>query len=152
MGDIKLADWAWLPLPKLFCNWRQGLQPLHLTLAAESKDVALRSSPEQPYFHGRFPFKYLNDREHGSIKASREPSTRRGNGQIKPLMGEEGVSEGPLCLKPLAMGPALQKLYRHHSSLHIQNNLVPLERNQDLCSMTYSLNLTFFICWHYEVI
>lgn len=106
---------------------RLGLGPLHLTLAVESKDVAQRASPEQPYFHGRFPFKYLTDREHGAIKASRGPSTRGGNGQIKPPMGEEGVREGPSCLKPLTVGPALKKPYRHysiHSSLHTQNNLV----------------------------
>lgn len=66
-------------------------------------------SPERPYFHGRFPFKYLTDREHGAIKASREPATRGGNGQIKPPLGEEGVSQGPSRLKPLTMGPAVKK-------------------------------------------
>lgn len=52
--------------------WNAGLGfvPRHLTLAAENKDVAQQVSPEQPYFHGRFPFKYLTDREHGAIKAS----------------------------------------------------------------------------------
>lgn len=78
------------PRPGLSGAGGWGFGPLHLTLATESKDVAQRASPEQPYFHGRFPFKYLTDREHGAIKASRGPGTRGGNGQIKPPKGEEG--------------------------------------------------------------
>lgn len=127
---------------------------MHLTPAAESKDVAQRGSPEQPYFHGRFPFKYLTDREHGAIKASRGPGTRGGNGQIKPLRGEEGGEERA---KPLTMGPALKTAQAplhpfSPPSLHTQNNLVSLEQKQDLSSMTYGPYLTFFLCWQYEVI
>lgn len=92
------------PLPGLVWSSRLGFGPLHLTLAAESKDVAQRASPEQPYFHGRFPFKYLTDREHGAIKASRGPSTRGGNGQIKPPRGEEGGERRAMLPKAFNSG------------------------------------------------
>lgn len=75
-----------------------GFGQLNLTLAAKSKDMAQRANPERPYFHGRFPFKYLTDREHGAIKVSHGSSTNGGNGQIKTPRGEEGVREGP-CYK-----------------------------------------------------
>ncbi len=95
------------PLPRLVWSLRLGFGPLYLTLAAESKDVAKRArAAEQPYFHGRFPFKYLTDREHGAIKASREPGTRGGNGQIKPPRGEEGGERRATL--PLTVGPALK--------------------------------------------
>lgn len=97
------------PLPRLVWSSGLGFGPLHLTLAVECKDVAEPASPEQPYFHGRFPFKYLTDREHGAIKASRGPGTRGGNGQIKPPRGEEGGERrATLPTKPLTVGPALK--------------------------------------------
>lgn len=124
---------------------RLWLGPLHLTLAVESKDVAPPTSPEQLYFHGRFPFKYLADREHGAIKASRGPSTGGGNEQIKPLVGEKEGEHIPECLKPLTVGLVLKKLYRDHLirlSLHSPNNLVLPEQKQDLSSMTNCMNPT----------
>lgn len=157
MGDIKLADWDWLPLPRLVWSLGLGFGPLHLTLVAKSKDVAQQASPEQLYFHGRFPFKYLTDREHGAIKASRGPSMKEGNGQIITPGEKRGVREGPCCRNPLSVGSALKTVAAplhpfSPLSLYTQNNLVSLEQKQDLSSMTYSLNLTFFIFWQYGVI
>lgn len=133
------------PPPYFLVHVQAGARASALTRAVESKDVAPPTSPEQLYFHGRFPFKYLTDREHGAIKASRGLSTRGGNGQIKPLVGEEEGEHIPQCLQPLMAGLVLKKLYREHLirlSLHSPNNLVSLERNQDLSSMTYYISPT----------
>lgn len=147
MGDIKLADWGWLPFPRLVWSAALGFGSVHLTPGAVSKDVAQWASPEQPYFHGRFPFKYLTDREHGAIKASRGPGTGGGNGQIKPPMGEEGGEwRAMLPTKSLRVGPALKSVPALvHSWLHTQNNLVSLQQKQDLSSITYGPYLTFFL-------
>lgn len=97
------------PPPQACLELRAGVWASAFDSAAKSKDVAQRASPEQPYFHGRFPFKYLTDREHGAIKASRGPGTRGGNGQIKPPRGEEGGERrATLPTKPLIVGPALK--------------------------------------------